>query len=384
MYKLLLPTFFITLGGVLVNGAPATAASHQATIQPRDFSFPQDLYGGFFDGLDSWDSNKKGDSDTLPAAQGVFVQSESRSASTVSTSTMALASATPTGDEDITAIDPLRYMGPGIELTPSPIPIPNPGDTGSRNKLQSSVHPYASGLHKLIVVLTVVGAVGLIMLCCFIINERQMLCSCCLPNRRKGSHSGGSEQDNEKSKLRHRLLMAERDSDTPLWIKTPRSPGSECLSATSSSPSPSDVSMDGSDSSDVPELPCEMQEDSIIDITADYPRSKWSMTISDYGATPRTSAATSAHHTSMKLSYPPILISPPQAAYLPASSNPEEGRTRIRTLTCCPPTWRYGHVRNQSAPVTPSIASSMSDVNIDGRSRSSSTSSGRAVRVRWK
>ena len=100
------------------------------------------------------------------------------------------------------------------------------------------------------------------------------------------------------------------------------------------------------------------------------------MTISDYGISPRTSASTVARRSlriSQHVPQPPISISPPQAAFLPG-----------RTLSEYPPVWRYGHIRNQSAPVTPSIASSVSDVAMEGRSRSSSTSSGRAARVRWK
>lgn len=298
----------------------------------------------YFDGLDdSWDS-QKGGSMASPSIQAAFVQSKSASTAT----------AFPTNFPP--------YTGPGIELAPSPVPT-EPSFNPSR-------HPYASGLHKLIVVFTVVGIIGVIMLCCFLINERRILCSC---GRRKDGVDSSPERERDKAQfrtLKHKLLMSELDKG--LWTKTHIS---EHHGLSVSPPSPGGTSSEDSDRLDSPPL---MQEDRMIDDCPDYPKSKWSMTISDYAASPRASTSTAAArralHASAHVPQPPISVSPPQAAYL---RGPE------RTLSDYPPVWRYGHVRNQSAPVTPSIASSVSDATVEGRSRSSSTSSG-AVRVRWK
>ena len=347
MHKLL-SFIFLTLlgllGHILVHGAPATPAADVA----QDSSFFKDLYGTYFDGLDdSWDS-QKGGSMASPSIQAAFVQSKSASTAT----------SFPTNFPP--------YTGPGIELAPSPVPT-EPGSSFNLSK-----HPYASGLHKLIVVFTVVGIIGVIMLCCFLINERRILCSC---GRRKGALDSSPERERDKAQfrtLKHKLLMSELDKGS--WTKMPIS---ERCGLLVSPPSPGGTSTDDSEGSDSPSL---MQEDGVTDdCCPDYPKSKWSMTISDYAISPRASTATAAArralHASTHLPQPPISVSPPQAAYLRGSE---------RTLSDYPPVWRYGHVRNQSAPVTPSIASSVSEATVEGRSRSSSTSSGRAVRVRWK
>ena len=350
MHKLL-SFIFLTLlgllGHILVHGAPATPAADVA----QDSSFFKDLYGTYFDGLDdSWDS-QKGGSMASPSIQAAFVQSKSASTAT----------SFPTNFPP--------YTGPGIELAPSPVPT-EPGSSFNPSK-----HPYASGLHKLIVVFTVVGIIGVIMLCCFLINERRILCSC---GRRKGALDSSPERERDKAQfrtLKHKLLMSELDKGS--WTKMPIS---ERCGLLVSPPSPGGTSTDDSEGSDGLDSPSLMQEDGVTDdCCPDYPKSKWSMTISDYAISPRASTATAAArralHASAHVPQPPISVSPPQAAYLRGSE---------RTLSDYPPVWRYGHVRNQSAPVTPSIASSVSEATVEGRSRSSSTSSGRAVRVRWK
>ncbi|KAK2459985.1 hypothetical protein APHAL10511_007991 [Amanita phalloides] len=336
----------LRLGDILVHGAPTLQVTSQApALFARDFSM-KDLYGGFFDGLDSWEESENA------AVQAAFVEP---------TSTV---SPVPTGIMRSTSYPP--YTGPGPELDPLPIPT----DT---TPLKSSMHPYAPGLHKLVAVLAVVGVIGFMMLCCFIINEREAIFAW-----RKSSVQASSEQEQDKARLRlkHKLLMAERD--TALWVKpAPRLPGSEYRALLASPPSPSDTSSstDGSDASSGLNSPPMVHAEEVEEgPDCRQPKSKWSMTISDYGVSPRTSASTSAHD-STRLSHPPVLISPPQAVYSPIS------RQAVANYT---PVWRYGHVRNQSAPVPPSIASSTSDGTVEGRSRSSSTSSGRAVRVRWK
>ena len=259
------------------------------------------------------------------------------------------------------------YTGPGIELAPSPVP------TETASSFNPFRHPHVSGLHKLIVVFTLVGIIGVVMLCCFLINERRILCSC---GRRKNALDSSPERERDKAHfrtLKHKLLMSELDRS---WTKTPIS---ERHGLSVSPPSPGCISTDSSEGSDGPDSPSLLQEGGVTDDCPDYPKSKWSMTISDYAVSPRASTSTAAArralHASAHIPQPPISVSPPQAAYLRGSE---------RTLSDYPPVWRYGHVRNQSAPVTPSIASSVSDATVGGRSRSSSTSSGRAVRVRWK
>ena len=326
MHKLLSFTFFtiLGLGRILVHGAPATPAADVA----QDSSFFNDLYGMYFDGLDD-DSS---DSMPSPSIQAAFVQSS-------------------TATSFPTKFPP--YTGPGIELAPSSVP------TDSASYFNPPMHP-APAIHKLIVVLAVVGIIGLIMLSCFFINERQMF-RC---RRRKGALDSSPEREEDKAQFRtfkHKLLMSELDKGA--WKKTPSSESVSPLS-------PGNTSEDDSEGPDGLDTPSLVQEDHAMDDFADYPKSKWSMTISDYGVSPRASTSTAAAHRSLHASV--HVPQPPQAAYL-----------RNGPPSDYPPVWRYGHVRNQSAPVTPSIASSVSEATVEGRSRSSSTSSGRAVRVRW-
>ncbi len=340
-------TFFIilSLGYTFVHGAPAAPSTETTSSDvAQDSSFFTDLYGVYFDGLDSLDSEKDNPA-ASPSTHAAFVQSKT------SLSIASTATSSPTRMIKTQSYPP--YTGPGIELAPSSV----------ATESFKHAHPYALGLRKLIAILIVIGVIGLMILCCFLVNERHILFS----GRRKNARRE-REQDNARFRLKHKLLMAERDSG--LWTKKP---SSECLV---SLPSPGDASIDSCEGSDGPDSPSPVQDQQDAEGSPHYPKSKWSMTISDYGISPRTSASTVSRcslRTSMHVPQQHISISPPQAAFLPG-----------RTLSEYPPVWRYGHIRNQSAPVTPSIASSVSDIAVEGRSRSSSTSSGRVARVRWK
>ncbi|PFH49889.1 hypothetical protein AMATHDRAFT_48364 [Amanita thiersii Skay4041] len=307
---------------VQVDGAPATRIRHLRLARSGYYArntedmpaFTNEI-GEYYNDLSYWKQGEAGNEDA----------EKMKSPTTTGTSAL----------PETTFEVALRPTGPGIELDPNVDTPPGPGTWSGSAK--ESPHPYAPGLHKLLVVGAVVLFIGLVMLCCFLYNERQLLFCCCSRTRK-------SEADEQAGK---KYVVEKR---RPSWMKM--RPSSD--RALYSPPSPSDRSTPS------PQLsPATPQQDEEVDLGSDYPRSKWSMTISDYGVTPRTSAATSRRLSDIECT--PIVI-------LPSS-----------VYTCS--TSDVRHVRNQSAPVTPSIASS--EYIEGGRMRSSSTSnsSGKHGRV---
>ncbi|KIL63138.1 hypothetical protein M378DRAFT_164828 [Amanita muscaria Koide BX008] len=334
---------------IIVSAAVAPNAKQHDT----PISLPKELYGEFFDDLESWGVKECNKEKPLPPVQKVLLQDVTTSSS---------ASESPAPTKTFTRPDHLPHMGPGLELAPSVSPS---------NK---SIRASSPSLRKLLAVVTVFGVIGLVILFCLLVNEPRILLWRCCKARKNSSL--------ELVRTKRKLIMTEKDRSawTSKYLSS-LSPWPKYLSPPSSSPN--DMSPELSASLDG-QRPSTLIPDGALDISSDLQKSKWSITTSDYGVSPRTSASTAGGQRSMgpdsaQLVPPSVFVSSPWVNDPLASGSERNSDGSDYPFLC-----RYGHSRNQSAPVTLSIASSGSEWNVEGRSRSSSESSWKVPRVQWR
>ncbi|KAF9467820.1 hypothetical protein BDZ94DRAFT_1247819 [Collybia nuda] len=235
----------------------------------------------------------------------------------------------PTTTRVINPTGPLQMIGPGIVVLPTPVPTSTPTThatepSSTSDSASPEIHPYPVPARKLIIIGSVMGAILASTLLSYILLNHRCLGLC----RKKKSERQSwvtfrSTPDEREPKEKGKGI----DSPTPPWLR---------LSS----------SLSSNGSTFVPKTPeaknAPYTQSRIIDISPDFPRSKFSVTSSDYPCSPSSSnpSFVSAPSTMTRdPAIPPPLMAPAEFFCLPSApdlQNPRHSRIRSEPV--------FGHV----------------------------------------